>query len=150
MKPVKRRMEMSPIMISGRVNRLASNSFPASLLKTGSKRIPRPTARIIAIRDWKTDSPKNCRTSWPLKAPTTLRNPTSLERCKERAVDRFMKLMQAISKTKRAAAKNMTIYLVFPVPNESYPIPDDRCILKRGWRESFSQSSNVGLASRKL
>ena len=43
------------------------------------------------------DSARNCLTSEYLPAPITLRTPTSLARLDARAVDRFMKLMQAIT-----------------------------------------------------
>ena len=48
------------------------------------------------------DSPRNCFTSDFFSAPNTFRIPTSAERFEERAVDRFMKLMQAISKVNKA------------------------------------------------
>src|ERR1700681_4016335 len=41
-------------------------------------------------------SPRNCRISWVLIAPSTFRIPTSLARLIAWAVDRLMKLMEAI------------------------------------------------------
>ena len=65
------------------------------------------SARTMANAVIMTDSPINWVMSCPLFAPTTLRTPTSFARCVERAVVRFMKLMQAISRTTSATAENV-------------------------------------------
>ena len=53
------------------------------------------------------DSPRNCLTSWDRLAPMTFRILTSLALFKDRAVERFMKLKQAI-KRRRTATKEKT------------------------------------------
>src|SRR6478735_9461708 len=56
-----------------------------------------------SINDRKTtknDSLKNCCINWLFKEPTDFRMPTSLARFSERAVLKFIKLMQANSSTK--------------------------------------------------
>ena len=63
---------------------------------------PEKIAIIKAISVKRIDSPKNCLTSCDLSAPTTFRKPTSFALFSSRAVDRFMKLMQAIVKIKTA------------------------------------------------
>ena len=54
---------------------------------------------IMAIN---TDSPKNCFSREDRSAPNTFRTPTSAARFEELAVDKFMKLMQAINKVSSA------------------------------------------------
>jgi len=46
----------------------------------------------------------NCLKSIPLLAPKTFRKPTSVDRFADRAVDKLMKLMQAIIKIRIATA----------------------------------------------
>ncbi len=53
------------------------------------------------------DSPKNCRMSWGYVAPMVFFRPISFERFTALAVDRFMKLKQAITRMKRAIRKNI-------------------------------------------
>ena len=53
------------------------------------------------------DSPMNWPISCRRNAPSTLRMPTSCARPAERAVARFMKLMQAINRRKNATAEKM-------------------------------------------
>ena len=57
------------------------------------------TKAIVLISN---DSPRNCFTNDCFCAPRTLRTPTSAERFEERAVDRFIKLIHAISKVNKA------------------------------------------------
>jgi len=52
-------------------------------------------------------SPRNCLIRFHFPAPTTLRNPTSLARRDERAVDRFIKLIEAMSRIKIPIAKKI-------------------------------------------
>ena len=52
--------------------------------------------------------------SLPFPAPITLRTPTSLARCSERAVERFMKLIQAISSMIHAMNENNFTYVILP------------------------------------
>src|SRR3954454_20856038 len=53
------------------------------------------------------DSPRNCLIREPFSAPNTLRMHTSAERLEERAVERSMKLIHAISKVNRAIDARM-------------------------------------------
>ena len=85
---------------------------------------------IIVI---KKDSPKNCFIRSFFLAPTTFLNPTSFALFTAFAVLRFMKLMQAIIKTKNAINENITTDLISPPPPKLY-----RWIRVRGCRRSFS------------
>ena len=78
--------------------KLICRSFPASLPKEGRKTSTSTTAIKTAKKVNRIDSVKNCLTSLALFEPNTLRIPTSFERVEERAVVRFIKLIQAISK----------------------------------------------------
>ena len=60
------------------------------------------------------DSPRNCLANCPRWAPSDLRTPTSRIRCEALAVDRFMKLKQAISRMNNAVMLNM--YTLFMLP----------------------------------
>jgi hypothetical protein len=60
--------------------------------------LAKKTAMIAAKREKKRDSKKNCLTSSTLLDPTTFLIPTSFARFADLAVERFMKLMQAMSK----------------------------------------------------
>ena len=59
-------------------------------------------------------SPMNCMISSPRLDPTLLRIPTSRALRSERAVARFIKLIQAISKIKPAIAENIFTYSILP------------------------------------
>ena len=65
--------------------------------------------RSFAMADQarKIDSPKNCLINRDRSAPTTLRRPTSFIRFAERAVARFIKLIQAIRRMKKATEAKM-------------------------------------------
>src|ERR1700722_12872702 len=71
--------------------------FPESFSKTGIKNSVMTREKIKAINAIKRDSPKNRLIRDFRSAPSTLRTPTSTERLDERAVERFIKFMQAIS-----------------------------------------------------
>ena len=78
---------------------------------------------IMAIN---TDSPKNCFNRDDRSAPNTFRTPTSAARFEELAVDKFMKLMQAINKVSSATeAKTNNEFLLPPVIKSSF-IPECR------------------------
>ena len=64
-------------------------------------------ATIKAIKAYRIDSPMNCEISWFRFTPRTFRMPISCALRAERAVERFMKLTQAISSTKPANVENM-------------------------------------------
>jgi hypothetical protein len=65
------------------------------------------SAKARATRLMITDSRRNCRTSSGRSEPETFRSPTSRLRRAERAVLRFMKLMEAINKMKKATMAKM-------------------------------------------
>src|SRR5688572_11163575 len=85
-------------------------SLAANWLKKGSidQASTRPSARAIVLI--KIDSVRNCFTRLAFNEPNTLRTPTSLARLADRAVDRFIKFTQAISKMKNAMAENIYTY----------------------------------------
>ncbi len=60
-----------------------------------------------AMNDTKVDSVRNCQIRVFLSVPNTFLMPTSLALFAERAVDRFMKLMQAINKINNATAEKI-------------------------------------------
>src|SRR3981081_679044 len=76
--------------------------FPERSEKAGRKNSAIRNASRKARMDIIIDSPRNCHTRAFFSAPSTLRTPTSAERLEERAVARFIKLIQAISKVKSA------------------------------------------------
>jgi hypothetical protein len=80
-------------------------SLPDRRLKAGKDSCTIPTATTKLTRVSKKDSLRN----WPIScrrvAPMTLRTPTSLARLWDRAVARFMKLMQASRMMNRARAE---------------------------------------------
>ena len=71
----------------------------------------------------KIDSTRNWLMSACLKAPETFRIPTSFDRSMERAVDRFIKFIHAISSIKIAMTENMYMF--------------DRLPVVPGWRPAF-------------
>ncbi|MGB2908766.1 MAG: hypothetical protein WBB73_16820 [Candidatus Aminicenantaceae bacterium] len=85
---------------------LEAKDFPVRLLKAGRKTLTRTAAETAAKKANNIDSPKNCRIISGRLPPTTFLIPTSLARIVERAVERFMKLMQAIRITIRATTEN--------------------------------------------
>src|SRR5436190_11876344 len=91
-----------PAMISMFSEKESVRLFPETELKAGNNNSVMVNANTKAIKLMKTDSPRNWRTREPFSAPSTLRIPTSALRLDERAVERFMKLIQAISKVNKA------------------------------------------------
>ncbi|MNL62949.1 hypothetical protein D3C87_1870250 [compost metagenome] len=87
------------------------------------------------MRQSNTDSLTNCLASNPLAAPTTLRIPTSLARSAERAVVRFTKLMQAISRMKMATTENTYTLLMLPFSATSRS--ERKCTSSSGSRKSL-------------
>src|ERR1700753_903096 len=71
-------------------------------LNAGRKTITISSASTKAIKVINMDSPKNWRIRALFSAPNTFLTPTSAERLDERAVDKFIKLIQAISKVNMA------------------------------------------------
>src|SRR5437868_14871664 len=83
-------------------DKLNERSFPEILANEGNNNCAKTNARMKAISDINMDSPRNCRTSEFFSAPSTFLTPTSADRFEERAVERFMKLIQAINKVNTA------------------------------------------------
>src|SRR4051794_22215476 len=90
--------------------------FFTSILKAGKASDTINTPIIAAISANRSDSPINCATSVLLPAPSTFLTPTSLARFSLRAVERFMKLMQAINKMIQAMIENILTYSTWPPP----------------------------------
>jgi len=81
---------------------------PTSLLKGVSSTVTSAMAINSDNRLRNTLSNRNCLISCLRPDPTTLRRLTSFARLKDRAVLRFMKLMDAITSTKQAMTPNIT------------------------------------------
>ena len=75
-------------------------------LNSGRKRLTIRIATITERRVIKVDSLRYCHTKELFSAPTAFLMPTSLALREALAVDRFMKLMQAIINMKTAMAEN--------------------------------------------
>src|SRR5690349_16747777 len=76
--------------------------LPETELKAGNNNKVKTIATINASILIKRDSPRNCITNDFFSAPNTFLMPTSDERLEDRAVARFMKLIQAIINVKMA------------------------------------------------
>src|SRR4051812_20473889 len=86
---------------------LTRMSFPASWLNRG---ISSRAIKIASIKEKKlikTDSVKNCIMRCERNEPATFLMPTSFARLAERAVERFIKFTQAISKIKIAITEKI-------------------------------------------
>src|SRR5664279_3766466 len=83
-------------------------SFPASWLNKGNNNAAIPMASSNERKLVNTDSVRNWAMRFDLKDPATFLIPTSFARLAERAVDRFMKFTQAISKMKMAMMEKST------------------------------------------
>src|SRR5580658_3404431 len=83
--------------------------FCERLLKYGSNRPDIRRARIKAISAAAMDSVKNCMISLSRTEPNVFRIATSLARFSLRAVERFMKLIQASNKTNTPIIPNSQI-----------------------------------------
>src|SRR5690554_555091 len=97
--------------MEGKVQRLEKYAIsiflPENSLKAGKVAFTSTKAMIHAIKLNRMDSIKNCPTSCPCADPITLRTPTSLALLLAPAVERFMKLIAAINKIKKATAAKM-------------------------------------------
>src|SRR5215207_4212888 len=94
-------------------------------------------ARSKAITLIKTDSPINCFTKEFFSAPRTFRIPTSAERFDERAVDKFMKLIQASRRVNKAMEPRIYKEAVLPTAEILLSIPEWRCKSFKGTRNCF-------------
>src|SRR6185503_527018 len=83
------------------------SSFPAIWLNNGNNAQAANTAMIAARRVIITDSAKNWAMRYLRGDPSTLRTPTSRARFADRAVERFMKFIQAISNMNKAMAEKI-------------------------------------------
>src|SRR6185295_18981521 len=86
----------------------------ASLLNKGINRITRAMEKINQTNATKADSLRNCLINWYLSDPTVLRIPTSLALFSLRAVDRFMKLIQASISTNTPIIANSQTNCIRP------------------------------------
>src|SRR4030095_16253954 len=87
----------------------------ATSLKTGSTRYAMMMASTSEKTAISVDSVRNWNMRNFLSVPSTLRIPTSLARLAERAVVRFMKLMQAINRINKATAEKIYTYWILPL-----------------------------------
>ncbi len=76
--------------------------MPDTELNAGNNNSVMVNANTNAMKLIKTDSPRNWLINEPFSAPNTFLMPTSALRFEDRAVLRFMKLMQAISNVNSA------------------------------------------------
>src|SRR5688572_6925124 len=103
--------------------------FPETELNNGSAQYAIPIATSNDNNTVKVDSVRNCMTSFFRSVPNTLRMPTSRALPAERAVVRFMKLMQAISNINKATAEKMATYCMLPDGLNSSPA----CLSEYKW-----------------
>src|SRR4051812_20538421 len=102
------------------------SDLPDTWLNNGNIAHATNTAITVAVSVTITDSARNWAIKYLLLEPNTLRTPTSRARLAERAVERFMKLMQASINIKTAITENIYTYSTLPL------IPSSRCRLE--WR----------------
>ena len=97
-------------------------SFSVMVLKAGKTNSTIIKANAKAINEITKDSLKNCPINSPRPEPMALRTPTSFALFSERAVLKFMKLMQAINKTMSPKMPKSFTYLIKPpvfMPSEN-------------------------------
>src|SRR5215471_21631534 len=92
----------NPNTINHPVEKSSIKFLPDTRENAGSNSFVKSSAIKNAITLISQDSPRNCFINDPFSAPNTLRTPTSDERLEERAVERFIKLMQAINNVNKA------------------------------------------------
>src|SRR5688572_12814486 len=90
-----------------------------------------------AIKLSRTDSPMNCFIKDCFSAPKTFLMPTSEERLDERAVDKFMKLMQASRRVNKAIEPKIYSEARLPTAEMLLFNPEYRCISFTGIRNCF-------------
>ena len=96
------------------------NCFPDRLLKVGRKMETRMIEKKREMNERRIDSTMNCFMRCDFCAPVTFLMPTSLILVEDLAVAKFMKLIQAMSKTKAAMTEKMYTYLILPPPDRLY------------------------------
>src|SRR5271165_6738402 len=87
-----------------------TNSLPDTWLNNDNNVPAANNAIAVAAIVTKMDSVKNWAIKYLRGDPNTLRTPTSRARFDERAVERFMKFTQAISKMNMATAEKIYTY----------------------------------------
>ena len=93
--------------------------FPVKELNAGNKRYNKQTESNIAKKAKSNASPKNCAIRLLRVEPTTFLNPTSFARLADFAVDRFMKLIHAITRINTAIAPNNHTNFISPFSRRS-------------------------------
>ena len=110
--------------------------LPVRALNLGRNNSTITRARVRAIAEIRIDSPRNCFMSWKRLAPTTFRNPTSLVRWTDRAVARFIKLIQAVMRIKNAMSVKKTTYWMSPSLFSNLN-SECKCIAGNGCKKNF-------------
>src|SRR4030095_8253255 len=105
-----------PTMINHWFEKSSVRFLPEIREKAGSRSFVMASASTNAIVLINNDSPRNCFINELFSAPNTCRTPTSDERLEERAVDRFIKLMHAISRVNKAIEPRIYRYVTLTVP----------------------------------
>src|SRR5690606_12374132 len=90
----------------------SSTCFWASVLNHGSETLTSARATMNANTATRTDSHKNCWMSCFLAEPIDFRMPTSFARCSDRAVLKFMKLMQGSNNTNAPTTPKSQTYWI--------------------------------------
>src|SRR5215204_6934267 len=96
-----------------------------------------PNARSKAIKLSNRDSPINCFIKECFSAPRTFLMPTSDERFDERAVDKFIKLIQASRSVNKAMEAKIYNEAILPTAEILLFNPEYRCISFTGMRNCF-------------
>ena len=107
------------IVISNRflpeMNSYQDNAFPEMWLNQGNINSTKANESKRARLEMKRDSPRNCDISCLFDAPVTFRMPTSLDRFVALAVDKFMKLTQAVIRIAKAMIEKIYTVPIFPL-----------------------------------
>src|SRR5690606_41159361 len=91
-----------------------ASCFSARTLNAPSESCTSTSAATVATVTYNIDSTINCRISVRFCEPSTFRTPTSLARLLERAVDKFMKLMDDSTRTSMPTAPKIVTNSGFP------------------------------------
>lgn len=113
---------------------LNCNPFPEMSLNVGNNKAKNPTATIMARILIKKDSVINWVINDFFSDPNVFLTPTSLARSDDRAVDRFIKLIQAINNIKKATRPKIYKVVLFPFVLNSPSRCDVKYMSFRGCR----------------
>ena len=116
------------------LNKLSSSCLPKAWLYKGNNNSTNAKAKTKEINTNIIASPKNCMATCPRLAPSTLRMATSLARWLTLAVDKFIKLIQAINKINAATILKVIISVLSPIGVKSPIFPASFRALR--WRSS--------------